>query len=333
VGSGRVLGKLAVDFGAGKLYSMYRQNSFFPRNVPASSGIVHGFRIDYGGIHVFPFVLFLSAVSTLNSVSLAAKNVFLRRKEAWERKMNDKIFKAGELCPQSGQYAIVDDLGKMTGSERTVVQHKPFPPTPKKNHGYLLVDATQFSEKKPKYTNHVTGIVIYYLIVLFFSFWFLLDTWGSQFTLMRWIGLRDEALVDPLLRTIGFTLVGGILGSVLYHMRVLFHYFAQKKNYDPDWLGKYITAPWEGAGMALVVLSLIRGGVAVFGGSMGTDVTGANNFAAFGTGALVGFGMRDVVGWIGNLIYTMFRIEKSSKLSSLTESSLKKQEDEDKKRE
>ena len=61
--------------------------------------------------------------------------------------------------------------------------------------------------------------------------------------------------------------------------------------------------------MAMVVLSLIRGGVAVFGGSMGTDVTGASNFAAFGTGALVGFGMRDVVGWLESLVKTMFTIQ------------------------
>ena len=58
--------------------------------------------------------------------------------------------------------------------------------------------------------------------------------------------------------------------------------------------------------MALVVLSLIRGGVALFGGSTGTDVDAVNNFAAIGTGALVGFGMRDVVGWLGSLVQTMF---------------------------
>ena len=193
--------------------------------------------------------------------------------------MNEKTFKAGELSPQSGQYAIVDDQGEKTGSERTVIQGKPFPPTPKKNYGYLLVDATQLSDSKSKYTHHLIGILVYFLIVLFFSFWLLLDTWGSQFTLMRWIGLSGEALADPLLRTIGFTIVGGIIGSLLYHIRMLINHYAKEKDYDPDWLAKYITAPWEGAGMALIVLSLIRGGVAVFGGSMGTDVTGASNFA------------------------------------------------------
>lgn len=250
--------------------------------------------------------------------------------------MNDMsvpaTYKPGEMCPQSGQYAIVDVQGTMTGIERTVVLNKPFPPTPGRDQVYLLVDATQHdakardldtegkedmsqeTERPPhgstRHARQVYALVAYYLIVLFFSFWFLLDTWGSQFALMRLIGLRGETLEDPLLRTIGFTFVGGIMGSLLYQIRSLFYFYALKKTYDPAWFGKYITAPWEGAGMAMVVLSLIRGGVSVFGGSMGTDVTGASNFAAFGTGALVGFGMRDVVGWLGSLIHTMFTIRR-----------------------
>lgn len=37
--------------------------------------------------------------------------------------------------------------------------------------------------------------------------------------------------------------------------------------------------------MAMIVLALIRGGVALFGGSQGTDVNDTNNFAAFGVDA------------------------------------------------
>ena len=235
--------------------------------------------------------------------------------------MNDTIYKPGEVCPISGQYGIVDDQGKTIGKERTMVKGKRFPPS-RKGSGYVLVDATQSEMPKSKYRHHIGWLIAYYMVVLFFSFWLLLYTWGSQFTLMKLVGLDSKALEDPLIRTIGFTIVGGILGSLLYHIRVLYYFYAQRKNYDPDWLGKYITAPWEGAGMALVVLSLIRGGVAVFGGSMGTDVTGASNFAAFGTGALVGFGMRDVVGWIGSLIQTMFTFEKTGRENVLTKSPL-----------
>jgi hypothetical protein len=73
--------------------------------------------------------------------------------------------------------------------------------------------------------------------------------------------------------------------------------------------------------MAMVVLALIRGGVAVFGGSMRTDVTGAGNFAAFGTGALVGFGMRDVVGWLESLVKVVFTIQEPKTVEDSPEDS------------
>ena len=221
----------------------------------------------------------------------------------------ERILKPGETCPRSGQYAIVDAERKAIGQERTVVRGEPFPPTPQRGQGYLLADATRHDTTATNYSRQVHVIVVYYLVVLFFSFWFLFDTWSSNFTLMRLIGVSRQALEEPLLRTIGFTIVGGVIGSLLYQIRALFDHYARRGTYDPRWFGKYITGPWEGAGMAMVVLSLIRGGVAVFGGSMGTDVTGAGNFAAFGTGALVGFGMRDVIRWLESLVKTVFTIQ------------------------
>lgn len=161
-----------------------------------------------------------------------------------------------------------------------------------------------------KYFGQVLALIAYYLIVLIFSFWLLFDTWSSNLTLMRWVGVRGEVLEDPLLRTIGFTLVGGVIGNVLYLIRQLYYHYAKKRDYDPRWLGKYITGPWEGAGMALVVLALIRGGIAVFGGSMEAEGDPVSNFCAFGTAALVGFGLRDVVRWIDDLVKTMFTVKK-----------------------
>ena len=169
-----------------------------------------------------------------------------------------------------------------------------------------------------KVTRQIGFLIGYYILALLFSFWLLLDTWGNNFALFRAIGLSAEALKEPLLRTIGFTFVGGFLGNILYQIRILF-YFYTKDRYDPRWFGKYLTSPWEAAGMALVVLSLIRGGVALFGGSTGTDVEAVNNFAAIGTGALVGFGMRDVVGWLGSLVQTMFTFSEHDKFKERQE--------------
>ena len=183
---------------------------------------------------------------------------------------------------------------------------------------------SDFSEGQPnhersnKVSQQVSLLVGYYILALVFSFWFLFDTWGANFVLFRAIGMSAEALKEPLLRTIGFTFVGGFLGNILYQIRILF-YFYTRDRYDSRWFGKYITSPWEAAGMALVVLSLIRGGVALFGGSTGTDVEAVNNFAAIGTGALVGFGMRDVVGWLGSLVQTMFTFSDHDKFKERQE--------------
>jgi hypothetical protein len=60
--------------------------------------------------------------------------------------MADK-FKSGEEAPRSGQYEIVGPRGGKTGDERTVTRGEPFPPTPEKGMGYVLVDPTKHKSK------------------------------------------------------------------------------------------------------------------------------------------------------------------------------------------
>ena len=56
--------------------------------------------------------------------------------------MDKKLFKPGQKIPESGQAEIFSQ-GKPTGIERTVVEGKPFPPTPKKKQTYFIVDKTK----------------------------------------------------------------------------------------------------------------------------------------------------------------------------------------------
>lgn len=51
--------------------------------------------------------------------------------------------KPGNKASRSGQYEIVGPRGGRTGKERTVVKNEPFPPTPKANQHYELVDPTK----------------------------------------------------------------------------------------------------------------------------------------------------------------------------------------------
>jgi hypothetical protein len=152
----------------------------------------------------------------------------------------------------------------------------------------------------------VHGLVIYYVLVMLFAFWLLLDVWSENYSSMRFLGASQIVLADELLKVVGYIVVGSIFGSVLYQIRELYHHYLKTETYDYRWIGKYISAPWESAAMSLIVLAIMRGGVALFGGQQGSEVNMTNNFAAFGTGALVGFGMRDVVGWLGNIVRSVF---------------------------
>jgi hypothetical protein len=173
----------------------------------------------------------------------------------------------------------------------------------------------------------VNLLTLYLVSMLILSFWFLFDVWSSNFVLFRLVGVSGKQLEDPLLRTIGLTMAGGSFGGILYHIRMLFQKYT-KGQFSARWIGKHLSAPWESAAMALVVLALIRGGVALFGGSTGTDVSGVNNFAAFGTGALVGLGMRDVVAWISEIVRTVFKAEPTDSNSKTGPASGSRPEDE-----
>ncbi len=166
-----------------------------------------------------------------------------------------------------------------------------------------------------QYSKHVFFLILYYLALLFFSFWLLIDVWSATFNHLRFFGLPEKIFESPALRTIGFTIIAGIFGSILYQIRALFRHYCKTYTYHPRWIGKYVTAPWEGAALALIVLALIRGGLSPFGGAS-AEITPATNFASFGTGALVGFGMRDVVGWLGDLIQKLFKTSSSDNQKS-----------------
>jgi len=57
--------------------------------------------------------------------------------------MGRKIYRPGEKSPRSGQWEIVGPRGGGTGKERTVTKGEPMPPTPKKGHGFVIVDPTK----------------------------------------------------------------------------------------------------------------------------------------------------------------------------------------------
>lgn len=167
-----------------------------------------------------------------------------------------------------------------------------------------------------RYFWQVNGMILYYLALIIGLFWLLVDVWSGNFKAMQALGVSGSQLQQPLLKTINYTVVGAMFGNVLFQIRSLFTFYLENdgKDYDERWLGKYLIGPFESAALALVVLALIRGGVALFGGQSGPITTSTNNFAVFGVGSLIGFGMRDALIWLRTMASTMFNAngEKSS---------------------
>jgi hypothetical protein len=117
--------------------------------------------------------------------------------------------------------------------------------------------------------------------------------------------LYPEQKRKKMLISMAFLITGAIVGSVLYLIRELFRFYVKEANFDPRWLGKYFSAPWEAAALAVAVMSIVQGGAVFLGGS-GIDFSAGKPFTVFGFGAVVGFGVREVVGWVGGVTKSMF---------------------------
>ncbi len=167
------------------------------------------------------------------------------------------------------------------------------------------------------YQRQVYGLVGFYIVLL-------LAASGA----LGWVWMHTETLQDlipaewlqPLVVPLLSAALGGAIGNVLYSIRVLYLHYIKLDDYDPRWLGKYLSGPFEAALFALIVYALTRGGVASLTGvSMAAvnaeQVATAEDtviLAAFGVGSLVGFSIRDVVGWLQNLSKTIFRHDESN---------------------
>ena len=61
-----------------------------------------------------------------------------------------KTYKPGQQAPVSGEFGIVGPRGGATGKERTAVQGRPLPPTPKPGQRYVLDRPAHNGAGKPK---------------------------------------------------------------------------------------------------------------------------------------------------------------------------------------
>lgn len=177
------------------------------------------------------------------------------------------------------------------------------------NHNPKTTDETVVGENPPDqtYSRDIWTITIYYIILMIGIVLFLMDLWMEKYLLVNYLfgaTPQDESMRQGL-EILGFAAAGGAVGAILYNLRQLIFHYAKKQDYSPVWFFKYLTGPLEGILLTLAVFSLLRGGVAAIGGSV-TFESDTAAFAAFGLGALVGHGVRNVIGWLGTVTETMF---------------------------
>lgn len=172
------------------------------------------------------------------------------------------------------------------------------------------------SHCKKQYKKQVTFLVLYYAVVLGFALWLLFDVWSSRNYIFRLFAIWDKTIADPLFKTMAYAIIGGAIGSILYGLRMVLHYYAKENEvYNPRYFLKYVTSPFVGAVLAIIVIAIIRGGVAMFGGplspSKGSESIVVGNFASFGVGALIGMGASNAMRWIIQLAAVMFKASAS----------------------
>lgn len=158
----------------------------------------------------------------------------------------------------------------------------------------------------------VRCFVFYYSALLVLSVAALAWLWQNAPRVQAW---ASTPWLQRLVLPLATTMLGGTVGNVLYNIRVMYQHYIKQRDYDPRWWGKYLSGPLEAAVLALVVYALIRGGVAAMAGlpvseAPREDQMGITLLGSLGLGTLVGFSIRDVIGWLQQLSKNLFRHEE-----------------------
>jgi hypothetical protein len=153
--------------------------------------------------------------------------------------------------------------------------------------------------------------MVYLLAMLGVFFWQLFDIWVGRYTLATWSGYGDRlaTLNDPVFRLISYAIVGGGLGGVVNGIRSLLAWHVEWGAFEQRYLWKYITVPWLGATLAVIVFALVRSGVAVVGGdALPQDGDLRQSMSTLILGILSGYGAREVFIWLDAQVSRMFKV-------------------------
>lgn len=153
-------------------------------------------------------------------------------------------------------------------------------------------------------------VAVYLTLGLLALGWLLLDISTGQFGSLYWIGINlpKDAEYVGLLKLVFYAAIGGAVGGITFGMMNLQKYAAAKDAFNPAYVGDYLFRPFGAAALAVVIFSLLRGGVlTILGGDPTSPSTSVvASFSAFGIGFLAGFGSKEVIDRLNELIKKTF---------------------------
>jgi hypothetical protein len=215
----------------------------------------------------------------------------------------------------------------------------------KQSHQGGIVRITQTADGTGRMIEYTTmekwvafSLTFYLFLAFVVGLLLILDVWTEQFYGLRWMKfpLPTDTTALGLLQLVIYAMAGGWLGGVISSVRSLQeHYVAPVENLDnlkkqeetrfhTSWWTRWFWGPWQGMGLALIVIALVRSGVLVFGATNvapATSGTMTDSFATFGLGALVGIGAKDVIEKLSQVLKTWLKVEEpeAQKLKILPE--------------
>jgi hypothetical protein len=167
-------------------------------------------------------------------------------------------------------------------------------------------EVTEKAQEAKRNRRVATLCILYLLFELAFFSWLLFDIWIRRYTLASLAGYDLTGSDRPTFHLIACTVIGGSIGGIVNAIRSYLLYYSE---FDRRYVWKYITAPWMGATLALLVYALIHSSVTVFSGTTTTGNTStAQILSNFAAGALAGYGSKDVFIWLDDRVHRIFRV-------------------------
>lgn len=154
--------------------------------------------------------------------------------------------------------------------------------------------------------------MVYLLIMVGLFLWGMFDVWVGRYTVVRLLGYGSELemkrLEEPIFRLLAYAFLGGGVGGAVNGIRSLLTWHVEWGAFQQRYVWKYVTWPWLGTALALIVFALVRSGLAVVGGEMApADSDLRQSLSTMVLGILSGYGAREVFIWLDMQVSTLFK--------------------------